>query len=237
MIWPAQNSPAHRLGLQGQRQLLRRQVVVLHRVAGPDQSGVLEPGRGLDDLLLDEHRQARGQPLQVHLLGRDALGLDEHGVLLPLGEVDELAVDRRAVPRALSADRAALERAEMEVLGHDFVRGGRRVRQVAGHLAPWSRRLPVREGKGSGVSLLRDHPVGVDGRPVDPRRRRRLESIELEPGVQQALRTGAERAVRPLARQRKLRSPMTILPRRKVPVARTTERQREAPPVGQLRPP
>ena len=75
----------------------------------------------------------------------------------------------------------------MEILRDHLVRGRGRVGQKAGDLPARRRSLPVREGEGRGVSLLRDHPVGVDGRPVDARWCRRLEAIQLESGGKKAL--------------------------------------------------
>ena len=174
---PGAEEPAHGLGLQRESELLRGKIVVFHGVARPDQAGALETRRRSDDHLLDEHGQTGGQPLKVHLLGGDALRLDEDRVLLLLREVDELPVDGWTVSRALAADRSALERAQVEVFGHHLVSSRRRVRQVAGHLPTRCGGLPVREGQGHGIALLENHAVWIDGVSVDARRCRRLEAV------------------------------------------------------------
>ena len=133
----------HHLRLETERELLWRQVVILHGISRTHQPGVFKAGSGVDDHLLHEDRQAGGQALKVHLLCGDALRFHEDRMVLPLREVDELAIDGRTVARALAAHGAALEGTQMKVFGHDVVSRRRRVGKITGHLPPRGGRHPV----------------------------------------------------------------------------------------------
>src|SRR5690606_23343474 len=74
--------------------------VVLNRVRRPENLGVLAPLDGADHLELQVVRQRGREPVDVDLVRRDALGLEEDLVTFLVGEADDLVLDRRTVPRA-----------------------------------------------------------------------------------------------------------------------------------------
>ena len=87
-------------------ELGRRAVVVFHGVARADDLGILQPGDGADEVVLDLVGQRGGDAVDVELAGVAALRLQEDLVALLLGEADHLVLDGRAVARADALDHA-----------------------------------------------------------------------------------------------------------------------------------
>src|SRR5207253_2524830 len=101
-----EEKPGDRLGLQAGPESTRIEVVVLDRIAGPKDVGLLEAGDRTHQVLLDVERQAGGDPVRVELVGRQTLGLEENLVRVLVREAMDLVLDGRAITRAYPFDHA-----------------------------------------------------------------------------------------------------------------------------------
>ena len=123
------------LGLEAAFQLAWVEVVVLDRVAGPQDVGVFQPGHRLHRGQLDVERQRGGNAVGVDLLGRQALGLQEDLVAVLVGEAVHLVFDAGAVARPHALDHASEHRAAVKARADDGVGAGIGVGDPARHLA------------------------------------------------------------------------------------------------------
>ena len=149
---------------------------------------MLEPRNQRDDRFLDIAGQAGGDAVAVILQRVSALGLEEDLVCLAIGETHDLVLDGRAVPGPRRLDLSRIHRGPMQVVPDDVVNGRIGVRDVAIDLALGNPIGEKRERHGVGIAGLRFQPLEIDGASVEPRRRSRLESTELEAEVKKAAR-------------------------------------------------
>ena len=131
-----QEQPREGFALQGGGRLVRRHVVVLHRVAGAEDHRLLEARNRAQHRQLHILRQASVRALHVHLVGVPALRLQEQLVALLVGEAHDLVLDRGAVARTDALDRAIEHRCPVQVVANDPVRLRGGVDQRAGQLVP-----------------------------------------------------------------------------------------------------
>src|SRR5262249_11293414 len=73
--------------------------VVLDGVAGPQQGGVLESGKRVDQIGLHVSRKAHREAVDIDLSSLDSFGLQKDLVALLLRKPDDLVLQRWAVPR------------------------------------------------------------------------------------------------------------------------------------------
>jgi hypothetical protein len=78
--------------------------VVLDRVARAHQLRALEAGDRAHERFLRVGRQARRDPVRVHLLGVEPVRLQDHLVAIAIGEPLDLVLDGRAVAHAGRVD-------------------------------------------------------------------------------------------------------------------------------------
>ena len=104
-----------------------------------------------------------------------------------VGELDRLVLDRGAIARAGSLDRAGVERREMQVLADHGVRALVGAGQPAQRLVQLEPLRPVRERHRRLVAGLRRDSVPVDRVAVEARRSPGLEPAALEPQLGEAL--------------------------------------------------
>ncbi len=98
-----QEQARQRPQLQPATEGARIDVVIFHRIAGPDHPRVLQARDGAQDRLLHILRQAGGDAVGVDRGIVQALRLQEDVVPLLVGEADDLVLDRWAVTRPAPA--------------------------------------------------------------------------------------------------------------------------------------
>ncbi len=101
---PCEEQPGDDSRLERGLQVSRVEEVVLDRVAGPGEVGVLETADGAHELVLHVERQARGDAVRVDFVRPQSLGLHEDLVGRLVGEADDFVLDGRAVARTHSLD-------------------------------------------------------------------------------------------------------------------------------------
>ncbi len=99
-----------RARLERGAQVARVEEVVLDRVTRSRDVGVLESLDAAHERLLHVERQAGRDAVRIHLVGIEALGLDEDLVRSLVGEPHDLVFDRRAIAWADALDHAGEER-------------------------------------------------------------------------------------------------------------------------------
>ena len=112
---PGEEEARRPLALQRQPQLLRRTVVVFHRIAPAHDLGCLQARHHPDHGILHIAWQAGGDAVDVDLLRPAPLRLEEELVAVPIGETHDLVFDARAVARAARFDLAGIHRGTMEI--------------------------------------------------------------------------------------------------------------------------
>ena len=194
-----------RLGFERGGKLRGRAVVVFDRVGGAQDLRVLQAGDGADEGVLDLVREARGDAVDVHLLGMEPLGFEEDLMAPLLREADHLVLDGGAIAGADPLDDAAKEGRLVEIGADDLVGLRRGVGDPAGALFHVEHavlvavegkevgRLPGdqlrQEGERGwrGVAGLRLAAGEVDGAGVDAARGAGLEAPDLKAEFLQAL--------------------------------------------------
>ena len=122
----------------------------------------------MDEILLDILGQRCGQPVEVHLLRPYPLRLDKDLVSGTLGEPDNLILNGRAVPGALSHDLSAVKWGPVHV-GPDYL-----MRPLVGVCYPARNHgavyLLMHEAERDNllVSVLTLHPVCMEAGHADP---------------------------------------------------------------------
>ena len=204
-------------------QAARIEVVVLDRVAGPQDVRVLAAAHRADEVELHVERQRGRDPVRIDLVRVEALGLEIDLVAVALREAHDLVLDRRAVARADALDDARVHRRAVEAAADDVVGARVGVRDPARPL----RRMHVARAE------EREHRRR-DRRPAAPRAPRsrscgrRAAAACRSSGARPAARAraGARPAAwpadRPRGRPRSCDRPTWMSPDRKVPVVRTT---------------
>ena len=96
---PGEEQSLYRLDLEPRRQLLRRIVVVLDRIARPSHSSLLQPRHGMEKRNLGVHREGRGKPIHVQLRCLQTFRLQEDLMTLGIGELHDLVFDGGAIAR------------------------------------------------------------------------------------------------------------------------------------------
>src|SRR5690606_28171347 len=128
--------------------------------------------------------QARGDPVRVHAIGIQALGLEKHLVTIAVGEAHDLVLDRGAVAWAATRDLPAVHRRFVKMPRDELVRARMRPREPAVHL-----REERRWGVGIvGLDEARDRifggltrePLRVDRAAIEAWRSARLEAPQRE---------------------------------------------------------
>ena len=74
-------------------ELSGREIIVLNRVAGPDDFGALESGNGSNQRQLDIERQTGGDAIDIKLAGMPSFRLEKNGMRRFMGEPDNFILD------------------------------------------------------------------------------------------------------------------------------------------------
>ena len=167
----------------------------------------------------------------------DALRLEEDLMALPIGEADHLVFDRGAIARAAAGDRAGIDRGAVRHPRATIAVGfGRRAGDVAGKLGRRDCSVISREEFRRIVAVLDLEPP--PSRWSLPSRRGGVPVFSLPKAKPARSRLSSKRHGRLLAEAPGGRalSPRWIIPRRKVPVVSTTERQAKARPSASATP-
>src|SRR5690606_7228140 len=120
--------------LERRRKLARIDEVVLDRIAWPNHDGALEPRDGSKQRFLDLPRQRGRNPVRIDGRIVEPFRLEKNLVPLPIGEADDLVLDRGAIARAHAFDLPRAHRRPVKILPNDGVGLRRRRRDVAGDL-------------------------------------------------------------------------------------------------------
>ena len=131
---PGEEEAADRLGFERRLERARIEIVVLDRVAGPQDVRVLAALDRAHERELHVERQRRRDAVRVDLVRREAFGFEEDLVARPLGEAHDLVLDRRTVARTDALDDAGEQRRAIEAAANDLVRALVGVRDPAGDL-------------------------------------------------------------------------------------------------------
>ena len=131
----SEEQAADRFGLETGLQLARVEVVVLDRVAGPQDMRVFQPGHRLHGGQLDVERQRGGDAVRIELVRGQAFGLQEDLVAVLVGKTVDLVFDARAVAWPYALDHPGEHRAAVETRADDLVGAGVGMGDPAGHLA------------------------------------------------------------------------------------------------------
>ena len=174
---PRGKEPLQALGFQGGIEVQGVQVVVLHRIGGPDDPGLLQTGDAADKFTLYVFGKGAGSAVHVHLAGGKPLRFDKDMVPFPLREADHLVLDGGTVPGPRAGDLPAVEGGTVYVPADDLVGLGSGVGDPAGNQRPVQGRTGGGiKGEGPGrFAVLPLHPGVVDGIPRKPGRRAGLE--------------------------------------------------------------
>ncbi len=144
----SQEQPPDCPALEARGELRRGEVVVLDGVPRLRHLHLLQARDRPEQLELDLGRQAGRDAVHVQLVRLQALRLQEHLMPLRLGELHDLVLDRRAVPRSPRADRPAVQRRFRQVPLDDLPYRRPRPREPAGlprkSVGPLVKREPVR---------------------------------------------------------------------------------------------
>ena len=176
LTWPARKSPGNRLELEGRTELRRREIVVLDGIPGSGHLDRFQPGHRAQVSSCTAGGSEVERPFTYISLVSKPLGLQKDLVPAASGNRTILSSMRRAVPRAATTDRPAVQRRFLDVPGDDLLQPLIRMGEIAGQLRWMRRSLVVGE-----PVRLRPHPGAESGpidRPsVDPRRGSRLEAF------------------------------------------------------------
>ena len=174
-------------------------MIVFDGVTRSHHLGALQPRDGLQHGELDVLRQR----------GRDAVGIDgeivqsfglqEDLVPVTLAEPDDLVLDRGTVARADTLDLPRIHGGPMQIGADDLVGRGRGRRDMAGHLRRGDLVRQVGKGSRRVVAVLLFERGIVDRATVEPGRRARLETPQLESQAMQSLRERRGRFLDPIA--------------------------------------
>src|ERR1700740_1499595 len=97
-------------------------MVVLDRVARPDDPGVLKPWNRRDQSQLDLFRQRGRDAVGIDRRVIEALGLEEKLVAVARAEADDFVLDRGAIARTAARNLPRIHRRAMYILADDPVR-------------------------------------------------------------------------------------------------------------------
>ena len=110
-----------RLGLKRTFQRARIEIVVFDRIAGPGDVRVFQPLDGSHQLNLHVERQAGGDSVRIHLVGIEALRLQENLVRFLCRKAHHLIFDGRAITRADAFDHTGEQRRAIQAAADDVV--------------------------------------------------------------------------------------------------------------------
>ena len=130
----SKKQPAQRPGLKSAFELLRVKVVVLNRIAGPQDMRVFQTRHRAHQLVLDIKRQAGRNAVGVVLVGAQAFGLQKNLVALFVRKAVDLVLYARAIPRPDAFDLASEHGAASKTTADDLVGAGIGVGHPARHL-------------------------------------------------------------------------------------------------------
>src|SRR6185295_13150661 len=129
-------------GLESALQRSRIEVVVLDRIAGPDNVSRFETPHRTHRVPLHVKWQRRGDAVWVDLVGGKALRLEEDLMACLVGKAIDLVLDAWAVARADAFDHAGEHRTAVKAAADDLVRALVGVRDPAASLARVLNRTP-----------------------------------------------------------------------------------------------
>ncbi len=128
---PREKKPHDEVRLSGRLDLVAHHRVVLDRVAVHVDVRTLAPRHRAHDRLLHIRGQAARDPVAIHPVRAQALGLEKHAVRVAVGEPHDLILDARAIARPPAFDLPAEHRRPVQVRPDRRVPGLARVRLPA----------------------------------------------------------------------------------------------------------
>ena len=192
---PGQEQAGDLLARERRCELIGGGVVVFHGIAVAHDPGVFEPRHEADHRVLHIPRQARRDPVDIHLLRPPPLRLEEQLMGFAVGEPHHLVFNARAVARPARLDLAAVHRRPVEIGTDQGVDGGIRPRDPAVDLVDREGVGEERESLWIGVARLALEAGGVDRPGGEPARGAGLEALEADAGLGE---TAADPRRRPL---------------------------------------
>ncbi len=118
---PGEEKAGDRLRFKRRAQRAWIEIVVLDRIAGPEDVGMLAPGYRVHEGQLYVEGQRRRNAVRINFRRFKPFRLEENLVAVALGEADDLVLDRRTVARADALDDARVERRAVEPAADDVV--------------------------------------------------------------------------------------------------------------------
>src|SRR3989475_3720986 len=164
------------LHLEPGRELSRRIVVVLDRVARPRHPGALETRDGVQELELHGDGQGSRQAVHVQLGGVEPLRLEEDLVARGRRELHDLVLDRGAIAWPATADRATVQRRLFQVALDDVLHVFAGPCDPARHLTRPLDALVEREAEVGAVAVLPLDLAPIHRAAIDTRRSAGLEA-------------------------------------------------------------
>ena len=179
-----QIKPRQALYTKRRIKLARIDIVVFDRIAEPLDLDMLKPVNLTDESFLHILRQRRRNPVRIDrvaiLRTRKTFRLEEDLVFVAIGKPLHLVLDRRAIARTTSRDRAGIDRRLVQVVADHRVDLGRRPGDPARNLRHRDPVIQERERDRLRIRFLHLQIRPVDARCAKPRRRPRLQPAHLQ---------------------------------------------------------
>ena len=104
-------------------ELGRWTVIILHRIAGPQDFGIFKATHTADEFVLDLVGKTRRNAVDIDLIGVATFRLQKKLVLILLGKFDDFIFNARTVAGSDPFDDARVKWGFVQVRANDFVRG------------------------------------------------------------------------------------------------------------------
>ena len=169
------------MGLEAGLQFAGVDEIIFDGIAGTQHFGVLEPGNGLQELLLHILRQRSGDAVGIDGVVVQALRFEENLMALAAGEPDHLVLDGWAIARPGAGDLARIHRRQVKVFFDQGVAGRGRAGDVAADLRRLDAVGQIGKRHRRIVAGLFGQRPPVDGAAVEPGRGAGLQPPEGEP--------------------------------------------------------